>query len=401
MKKLLLIPALLTASLALAKPYSYEISPMVGYNVAEGNIGMKDDGYLVYGVELQYNNKDWFLSPELAIIYTDSDNAEYDATGNGTDVLRMAVNGVKTYNEDGAFQPFAKAGLGMEKMDHLEEGNKNTLFVDAGAGVKVPVMDHVALKIEAIYMLKENANRWDNNAIVQAGLTFGFGAQEEEKVPVAAVAAPVVVIDGDDDKDGVKNSIDECPNTIAGARVDVGGCFLDADDDKDGVLNAADKCPNSAAGEKVDAEGCKIDGDDDKDGVLNSKDICPNTPLGEAVNEDGCPKSITLHVKFANDSSKIKNSSYGIMQKYADFLNTNSAYSAKIIGHTDSRGSAAYNQKLSEKRANAVKDMLIEKGVSASRVSALGEGEAKPMADNATAEGRADNRRIEAELTKN
>jgi len=400
MKKLLLIPALLTASLALAKPYTYEISPMIGYDIAEGNIGMKDNGYLVYGVELQYNKKDWFLSPELFVIYTDSGNTEYEVSTNETDVLRVGVNGVKTYNQDGAFQPFAKAGLGMEKMDHLEEGNKNSLFVDAGAGVKVPLMDHLALKLEAIYMLKENANRWDNNAIVQAGLTFGFGAQEEEVVPVAAVAAPVVV-DGDDDNDGILNSKDECPNTAAGARVDVSGCFLDSDDDKDGVLNAADKCPTTAANTEVDAEGCKLDGDDDKDGVLNSKDICPNTPLGEAVNEDGCPKSITLHVKFPNDSSKIEASSYSIVQKYADFLNTNTAYSAKIVGHTDSRGSAAYNQKLSERRANAIKDMLIEKGVPASRVSAAGKGEAKPMADNATAEGRAKNRRIEAELTKN
>ena len=400
MKKLLLIPALLTASLALAKPYAYEISPMIGYNIAEGNIGMKDNGYLVYGVELQLNKQDWFVSPELSVIYTDSGNAEYDASANETDVLRVAVNGVKTYNQDGAFQPFAKAGLGMEKMDLLEQGNKNSLFVDAGAGVKVPLMDHVALKIEAIYMLKENDNRWDNNAIVQAGLTFGFGGQEEEQVPVAAVAAPVVV-DGDDDNDGVANSADECPNTDAGARVDVGGCFLDSDDDKDGVLNAADKCPTTAANTKVDAAGCKLDGDDDKDGVLNSKDICPNTPLGQAVNEDGCPKSITLHVKFANDSSKIDSSSFGLMQKYADFLNTNSAYSTKIIGHTDSRGSAAYNQKLSEKRANAIKDMLIEKGVPSTRVSSLGKGEANPIADNSTAAGRADNRRIEAELTKN
>jgi len=400
LKKLILIPALLTASLALAKPYTYEISPMIGYNIAEGNIGMKENGYPVYGVELQYNKKDWFLSPELFVIYTDSGNAEYDASAKETDILRAGVNGVKIYNENGIFQPFAKAGLGMEKMDYLEEGNKNSLFVDAGAGVKIPLMDHLALKLEAIYMLKENDNRWDNNAIVQAGLTFGFGAQAEKKAPVAAVVAPVV-IDGDDDNDGVLNSKDICPNTAVGVKVGERGCFLDGDDDNDGVLNTVDKCPTTAANTKVDAEGCKLDGDDDNDGVLNSKDICPNTPLGEAVNEDGCSKIITLHVTFPNDSSKIETSSYNVVQKYADFLNKYTAYSAKIVGHTDSRGSAAYNQKLSERRANSIKDMLIEKGVPASRVSAAGEGETKPMADNATAEGRAQNRRIEAELTKN
>ena len=89
-----------------------------------------------------------------------------------------------------------------------------------------------------------------------------------------------------------------------------------------------------------------------------------------------------------------------MLQKYADFLTKYSAYSANIVGYTDSRGSEAYNQKLSQKRANAVKDMLLEKGVPADRLSSEGKGEANPIADNATSEGRAENRRIEAELIK-
>jgi len=86
---------------------------------------------------------------------------------------------------------------------------------------------------------------------------------------------------------------------------------------------------------------------------------------------------------------------------YAKFLTTYTNYSAKIVGYTSSRGSNAYNQKLSENRANAVVEMLKEKGVNANQLSSSGMGEANPVADNATSEGRAQNRRIEAELTRN
>ena len=82
-KKIILIPALLAGSLALATPYSYEITPVVGYNISEGNIGMRDNGYLVYGAELQYNNPDWAISPELMVLYTDSLSANYDVAAEG------------------------------------------------------------------------------------------------------------------------------------------------------------------------------------------------------------------------------------------------------------------------------------------------------------------------------
>ncbi|MEN8304603.1 MAG: OmpA family protein, partial [Campylobacterota bacterium] len=127
---------------------------------------------------------------------------------------------------------------------------------------------------------------------------------------------------------------------------------------------------------------------------------CPNTPLGEAVNEDGCPKKVTLHAKFENNSAEIKAESFDLVQKYADFLNKYSNYSAKIVGYTDSRGSEAYNQKLSERRANSIMNALVEKGVNPKQLSASGKGEANPVADNATSEGRAQNRRIEAELRR-
>jgi OOP family OmpA-OmpF porin len=88
------------------------------------------------------------------------------------------------------------------------------------------------------------------------------------------------------------------------------------------------------------------------------------------------------------------------LKTYADFLNLHKDYSAKIVGYTDSQGSDAYNQKLSQNRANAVVAELKKRGVAATQLSAEGKGEANPVASNMTAEGRAANRRIEAELIK-
>jgi OOP family OmpA-OmpF porin len=350
MKKILLIPALLAGSLALATPYNYEITPVVGYNFAEGNLGFKDNGYLVYGVEMQYNNPDWAISPELAVLYTDSNshNGEYELPTDGmTDVLRMAVNGVYTYKTDSFLQPFAKAGVGMEKLDNKQQGNVDSLFLDAGVGVKMPIMEHVALKLEAVYELKDNAARWDNNVMGLFGINFAFGAPE-----VKAVPAPVVV---------PKPEPKPAPVVVAPV---------------------------------------KVDGDADKDGVKDSMDKCPNTPAGVQVDKDGCTIVANLHINFDNNSYKIDKASDANVQKFADFLKAAKSYKAEIIGHTDSVGSEASNMKLSQNRANAVKTSLVAKGVPADRVTTVGKGESQPVASNLLKEGRAENRRIEAVLSK-
>jgi outer membrane protein OmpA-like peptidoglycan-associated protein len=106
----------------------------------------------------------------------------------------------------------------------------------------------------------------------QAGLSFLFGARR----------------DGDKDKDGVKDSLDQCPDTPAGEAVDANGCSLPKDGDGDGVTDNLDKCPNTPAGTPVDATGCPKDSDGD--GVTDLSDKCPNTPAGAAVDANGCPK---------------------------------------------------------------------------------------------------------------
>ena len=395
MKKIALIPALLVATLAFADQYKYEISPMIGYNFAEGNLDMKGDGYYTGGLEAQMNVAGSQWSPELSVFYTKG--ADYTTiANNNTNVLRIALNGVYTYKEVNAWVPFVKFGVGHESISNEVYSNTDGLFVDAGAGAKIPLTDSIAFKLEAIYMAKlgsNNAGVADSNLMALAGFSFAFGKEAPKAAPVVAA------VDGDDDNDGVLNRNDQCLNTPAGEKVDSNGCRMD--DDNDGVFNSADECPTTQAGVSVDVKGCKVNLDNDNDGVLNDTDLCPTTPAGEAVNVDGCPLTINLHVNFDNDSAVVKKDSMQEINKYANFLTTYTNYSAKIIGYTDSRGAASYNQKLSQRRAEAVKETLIEEGVSASQLSSEGMGEANPVADNATREGRAQNRRIEAELTRN
>lgn len=108
---------------------------------------------------------------------------------------------------------------------------------------------------------------------------------------------------------------------------------------------------------------------------------------------------VELDVKFDFDKAKVKPESYGDIKNLADFMTQYPQTSTVVEGHTDAVGSDAYNQGLSERRANAVRDVLVnEYGVGSERVNAVGYGETRPVADNASADGRAVNRRVEAEV---
>jgi OOP family OmpA-OmpF porin len=134
--------------------------------------------------------------------------------------------------------------------------------------------------------------------------------------------------------------------------------------------------------------------DTDGDGVPDARDQCPTTPRGEPVDAMGCGFQVRLSVQFENNSAKLKPDSLPELDTAASLLNRVTSITAVIEGHTDSVGDAAYNQKLSQQRAQSVTDYLVSKGVSSSRLQAKGFGESQPIADNATADGRAQNRRV-------
>lgn len=148
------------------------------------------------------------------------------------------------------------------------------------------------------------------------------------------------------------------------------------------------------------ADPCALD--DDKDGVNNCIDKCPDTIKGLAVDAAGCPIAdiVTLKVNFDFDKSDIKPEYHATLAEFASYMRQQQSFTVvEIAGHTDSKGSDAYNQKLSERRAKSVRDYLVNKlGMDGKLFSAVGYGESKPIASNDTDSGRAENRRILAEL---
>ena len=169
----------------------------------------------------------------------------------------------------------------------------------------------------------------------------------------------------------------------------------DADSDRDGVPDSLDKCPGTPVGVEVDESGCPriAQMDSDGDGVFDSVDECIGTPIGAIVDDRGCwvVKGVQFDYKKWNVNPQFNSN----LDNIEDILKKNSSLNIRIEGHTDDVGSAKYNIDLSGKRAQAIKDYLVGKGIEQSRITTKGFGYSQPIADNDTPKGRSLNRRAE------
>ena len=243
----------------------------------------------------------------------------------------------------------------------------------------------------------------------------------------------------DTDVDGVPDYLDQCPNTPREAygHVDEKGCLKDSD--QDGVADYLDRCSDTPeeARTSVDENGCAID--TDKDGVADYLDQCLDTPeeARAFVDEQGCPKDTDQDsvpdyldhcptiagephnngcpeikrevrnlfqkalqgIQFETGKAIIKKESYSILDEIATVLKDNPTWLVEIQGHTDNVGNPETNLELSEARAEAVKEYLTNSGVNVDHMTAKGYGDTKPVAENTTAAGRAQNRRVEFVVT--
>jgi len=237
-------------------------------------------------------------------------------------------------------------------------------------------------------------------------------------------------IEQDQDGDGILDPDDSCPldpEDFDGFE-DVEGC-PDADNDADVVCDpwvaeqgrledfpckGTDQCPMDPEDQDgfEDEDGCPdIDNDDDK--IVDTEDDCPNDPedYDGDEDEDGCPEERKLvvvkkdrielnePVYFATDKTDVLPRSEPLLDEIADVLKSNSTIEVRIEGHTDSRGSSRYNEKLSQGRADSVRNELVARGIEPTRMVAIGYGEERPIDTNETPEGRQNNRRVEFHIT--
>ncbi len=198
------------------------------------------------------------------------------------------------------------------------------------------------------------------------------------------------------------------------------------DSDGDGVVDSKDKCPDTPAGRKVNADGCELDSDGD--GIADGDDTCPTV---YAKTPDGCPAAAAAPVEpaalapaaapqaapapvaapasrrlvfddvnFDYDKATLRPEAHARLDEAAASLREWGDIKVEVAGHTDSRGSEAYNMGLSLRRAESVRNYLIGKGIPADRLVTKGYGESQPIADNSTNEGRFQNRRVELQPQK-
>jgi OOP family OmpA-OmpF porin len=172
--------------------------------------------------------------------------------------------------------------------------------------------------------------------------------------------------------------------------IDSGG-----DSDGDGVPDSIDKCPDTPIGVEVDGFGCPkvIQTDNDGDGVFDDVDECPDTPVDAIVDDRGC--WVVKGVQFDYKKWGVKPQFNSNLDNIENILKKNPGLKIRIEGHTDDIGSMKYNIDLSGKRAQAIKDYLVDEGIDPSRITTTGLGYAQPIADNDTPDGRALNRRAE------
>lgn len=297
-----------------------------------------------------------------------------------------AVNKLEYYGIDGAlnyslaslfntqkFEPFVGVGGGYT---WIKEGMYNTNnaggnnFVGAGtvngsAGVKYWVADNIAFSFESTYKhaFKDYlAKHWQHNL----GVVFKLGKSQKQEEATEVV---------DTDGDGVPDTYDLCPD-VAGPK-QFGGC---PDSDGDGVPDNIDKCPN-------------VKGDNGNGCPTPKNEYVPETtPVAATVK---VPTNKTIYFDFA--STSISNNAKEILDDLVSVIKSSKAnsYNIKVEGHTDNIGSNGFNQKLSVKRADSIKDYLVSQGISSSAINTTGLGEENPASNNNTDAGRALNRRGE------
>lgn len=313
------------------------------------------------------------------------------------------LDGLFFYSREAGFQPYVGLGVGaMRNVIKSTPGGGGTTepFADAGLGF-FKYFDGG----NSDYGVRGDVRyRWTDADI------SGIGSFAEPVVKIGLVMALGDRPAPERDAEAVSIEARRAAEAAALAAVP-GGVAISSgvpkanDADGDGILDDTDNCPGTTGSVVVDARGCAVDGD--RDGVADNLDRCPATPAGLAVDAKGCTITSTAagairsfeNVNFAFDRSELTDYAKATLDNAASVIGELArkypGLKVEVSGHTDWIGTDAYNQALSERRANVVRDYLARKGVDSKSVDTFSYGESKPIAPNDTDEGRALNRRAE------
>lgn len=276
-------------------------------------------------------NERWSLDAIASDYSADSETGSTEVEGR-----QYRLDALYHIDTANLWRPYLAFGVGDQERELNNVDSSRDTLLNLGVGAKRSLGSNWEFRtdVRAFNSLDEEYT----DVAFNAGISYLFGAQ-------SAKAAP---------------SVTPAPTPVT-AR--------DLDSDGDGVLDSKDKCPNTARQFKVDAEGCPME-------------------LTETV-------SVKLAVKFDTNSSVVVEEYIANIRELANFMNQYANTEVTVEGHTDSSGSDAYNKALSQRRADSVRDVLIQRlNIEAERVKAVGYGEERPTADNATAAGREANRRV-------
>ena len=325
--------ATILASAAMAAHADFTVSPMVGYQMFDNDLGLEDgasEGSIALGYRVNPN-----VGLELRL-----GQSSPDVTGGGrARIQNTTLDSYYRFNADGKFQPYGLIGGGQARVE-APGATFDTTIVNAAVGAFYQLQNNLSLRgeLRGVQYVEDSFGN-DVDGIASVGVLYAFGGSKAAAVAPAVLAPVAAVAPADDDKDGVTNNLDKCPGT-----------------------------PTSVV---VDADGCP-------------------KMLTETVAKE-------IRVLFDTNKSVVKPAFNAEIEGVAKLMKDYPTAKVEVQGHTDSRGSAQLNDQLSQDRANAVADVLTKTyGIAADRVSAKGYGASQPVADNKTVEGQTKNRRVVA-----
>lgn len=292
--------------------------------------------------------------------------AVYGPTAYSTSDLEYALQTIIT---PGGHSP---AGLAIGATSEIVGSTK-------GKNAVIVISDGEKLKDDPLMKVKTLKKQFGDRTCLY---TIWVGSKTESKEFMDEIAAEM--------RCGFSVTADDLA-TSEGMEDFVRKVFLAVDSDGDGVPDDADECPGTPPGVQVNAVGCTVDSDGD--GVTDDVDACPNTPRGAIVDNRGC--WVVKGVRFDYKKWDVKPQFNTNLDNIINILKKTPGLKIRVEGHTDNIGSKKYNLDLSKKRAQAIKDYLVGKGIDQSRITSVGHGLSKPIAGNDTKKGRALNRRAE------